>query len=120
MSMIPSLRSKKKVDQTIVKLWKHRAFMKFFILLASLITYTAYAYEVDEVSSGDTLESIATRNLDRVWMKYTNSAEYSKDIIKWNPQIQDWNNLKKNQVIYVDYPYTHFMTGSTWTPNLDL
>jgi hypothetical protein len=94
--------------------------MKFFILLVSLVTNIAYAYEVDKVSSGDTLESIATRNIDRVWMRYSDPAEYTKDIIKWNPQVQDWNNLKKNQIIYVDYPYTHFTTGSTWAPDLEV
>jgi hypothetical protein len=94
--------------------------MKFFILLISIVTNITSAYEVDKVSSGDTLESIATRNIDRVWMRYTGPAEYAKDIIKWNPHVQDWNNLKKNQTIYVDYPYTHFTTGSTWAPDLEV
>jgi hypothetical protein len=53
-------------------------------------------------------------------MRYTDPAEYSKDIIKWNPQVQDWNNLKTNQIIYVDYPYTHFTAGSTWAPALEV
>jgi hypothetical protein len=94
--------------------------MKILILLVSLITPTVYSYEVDKVSSGDTLEIIASRNLDRVWLRYVDPAEYSKDIVKWNPQIQDWNNLKKNQVIYVDYPYSPFTTGSTWAPDLQV
>ena len=89
------------------------------ILLTFLNLASATEYVTDAVLSGDTLESIAQRNLPSVKIKYNNDFQlFALDIKKWNPQIGDWNKLKKNQLVYVDYPYSSFLAGSTYTPLL--
>ena len=92
----------------------------FFIFFLLTFANLSFAYEVDKINVGDNLEKIATRNLGRVWMKYSDYKEYAKDIKKWNPKIVDWNNSPKNQIIYVDYPYDVYAAGTTWAPNLGL
>lgn len=87
----------------------------FFLLIFANLTF---AYEVDKINAGDNLEKIAKRNLGRVWMKYSDAKEYAKDIKKWNPKILDWNHPPKNQIIYVDYPYDIYVSGTNWAPAL--
>ena len=89
-------------------------------ILLLIFTNHSFAYEVDKINTGDNLEKIAKRNLGRVWTKYSDPKEYAKDIKKWNPNILDWNNPPKNQIIYVDYPYDIYAAGSTWAPTLGL
>ena len=57
----------------------------------------------------DSLEKIANRNFERVKIKYKNEAAYQADIIKWNPDISSWQEMKKNQIIYVEYPYGEYV-----------
>lgn len=95
--------------------------MKFILGIMLLIfTNHSFAYEVDKINTGDNLEKIAKRNLRRVWGKHSDPKEYAKDIRKWNPNIINWNNPPKNQIIYVDYPYDVYAAGTTWAPNLGL
>ncbi len=95
--------------------------MKLFFILLLLSVNIAHAYVSDKVINGDTIESIARRNIDRVRIKYGESyKKYEEDIKKWNPQITDWKHPPKNQLIYVDYPYDVYATGSTWTQSLGM
>lgn len=82
----------------------------FFIFIQSNI----YSYQVDQVSEGDTLDSIATRNHQKVIPRYENFEEYKQGILNWNPRVKDWNNLETGDYIFVDYPYDipKFMVGN--------
>jgi hypothetical protein len=81
----------------------------------------AFGQEVDLARKNDTLESISLRNILRVSHKYRNSVnDYQADLRKWNPTISDWSNFKENQLIYIDYPFDIYVSGSTWAPELGL
>lgn len=93
--------------------------MKSFLILFFFSVNIAYAYVSDKIGSGDTIETIAKRNIDRVRIKYGKRyKDYEEDIKKWNPKITDWKHPPENQLIYVDYPYNHYVQGSTYTPVL--
>jgi hypothetical protein len=94
--------------------------LKKILFVFFIFSYNfAHAYVTDKINSGDTLETIARRNIDKVRIKYgTRLNDYEKDLKKWNPLITDWENPPKNQLIYVDYPYAHYLQGSTWAPLL--
>lgn len=84
---------------------------KFFSLLVVLFLFVGcssnetYIYSKKE----DSLERIAERNFERVSLKYRSATDYQKDIIKWNPDIQVWHDMKKGQVIYIEYPYGEYV-----------
>lgn len=90
--------------------------MKYFFIfsIATCFTFSTYSYEVDQISEGDTLESIAKRNHYKVLPRYENFEEYTQGILNWNPRIKDWNNLEPGEYIFVDYPYDipKFMIGN--------
>lgn len=91
------------------------------MLFLLIVLPCGHAYEIDVIKSGDNLESIAKRNIHRVSIKYgKNYKDYAEDIKKWNPKITDWAHPSKDQQIYVDFPYDHYVSGSTWTPPLGL
>ncbi len=93
----------------------------FLICLFAIVSISAQAFEIDKIKSDDSIEKIAKRNLYRVQKKYGDDLlEYSKEIKKWNPQITNWIHPPKNQLIYVDYPYNAYLSGSTWTPQLPI
>lgn len=90
------------------------------VVIAFQILNPLFAYEVDQIKSGDDLEKIAKRNLDRVGIKYGEDLKiYAEDIKKWNPNITDWSNPPKNDQIYVDFPYAPHLSGSSWAPALE-
>lgn len=92
-----------------------------FIFALVFIGNYSQAYVVDNAKKGDTLETVAKRNIENVQTKYgSRIKDYEEDIKKWNPFISDWNHLSKNQKIYVDYPYDYYVSGSTWTPQLGI
>jgi hypothetical protein len=95
--------------------------MKLFLgaVLFIQILNPLFAYEVDQVKKGDNLESIAKRNLEKVNIKYAGDLKrYEEDLKKWNADVTDWNGLKKNDQVYVDYPYASHVSGATWAPPL--
>ncbi|MBC7539230.1 MAG: hypothetical protein H7281_10440, partial [Bacteriovorax sp.] len=52
-------------------------------------------------------------------LKYNNRlTDFQEDIKKWNPLISDWSQPPENQNIYIDYPYSSFLSGATWTSPL--
>lgn len=54
----------------------------------------------------DNLDTIAERYLPTVAQKYgTRIADYKLDLVKWNPQILNWRNIKVATPLYVDFPY---------------
>jgi hypothetical protein len=92
------------------------------VFLSLLFTLSAAisAAEIDVIQKDDNIESIAKRNIEGVQLKYNNRLQdYQNDIKKWNPRISDWQHPPLNQKIYVDYPYSHYLTSSTWTPDLN-
>lgn len=93
--------------------------MKFiYIFTLFCISNFVQAYVIDSTKKGDTIQSVAQRNFEKVQIKYSGIKDYEDDIKKWNPSIRDWNHLPKNQNLYVDYPYDHYVSGSTWAPIL--
>lgn len=96
-------------------------FCKLFIVTLVLFNVCyANAYDTYAIKEGDTGESIARRNIEKVRMKYGERYhEYEEDIKKWNPLIIDWKHPPRDQLIYVDYPYDHYLQGSSWVPLLE-
>ncbi|MDD4976290.1 MAG: LysM domain-containing protein [Bacteriovorax sp.] len=92
------------------------------ILLSIIVFFSlqsSHAYLVDHVRQGDTSESIAKRNMHQVWIKYgEHYKDYEEDIKKWNPKITDWKNPPNDELLYVDFPYDYYVSGSTWNPSL--
>lgn len=96
-------------------------FVTIFIFSSLLLTNPVCAYETDKIRKYDTIKSIAKRNIDRVRIKYgKNYKEYEKDIEEWNSKITDWQHPPVDQLIYVDYPYDHFLQGSRLVPSLGM
>lgn len=98
--------------------WDLKIVVLFFFMLFSLM---GHAREIDKVNAGDTIETIAKRNLPRVWSTIGNDLRaYENEIKKWNPNIKDWKNPPVNQLIYVTYPYDSYASGSSWAPLLPM
>lgn len=65
----------------------------------------------------DSLDAIAHRNFKRVKNKYRNEEAYKKDLIKWNADITSWQNMDKNKIIYVEYPYGEYVGSDGIAPD---
>lgn len=94
---------------------------KLLTLIVFIFSFECVAREIDKVNKGDTIETIAQRNLPRVWTTHGRDViRYAEDIKKWNANIKDWKKPPANQLIYVTYPYDSFVSGSSWAPALGL
>ncbi|MCK6594214.1 MAG: LysM peptidoglycan-binding domain-containing protein, partial [Bacteriovoracaceae bacterium] len=90
-----------------------------FLLILFFFSFGVIAREIDKVNKGDTIETIAKRNLPLVRVSHGKDVVgYAEDIKKWNPNIKDWKNPPTNQLLYVNYPYPEYITNSTWAPLL--
>ncbi len=81
------------------------SFLFVLFLFVGCSSNETYIYSKRE----DSLEKIAKRNFERVQIKYKNEAAYQADIIKWNPDIEVWQEMKKGQIIYIEYPYGEYV-----------
>lgn len=88
------------------------SFLVMLFLFVGCSSNETYIYSKRE----DSLEKIAKRNFERVKIKYRDEAAYQADIIKWNPDIQVWQDMKKGQVIYIEYPYAEYV-GQGYMPD---
>jgi hypothetical protein len=88
--------------------------MKYILALILLISSTyIYAQTVDETTIFDSLDKLAKRNIQEHYVKYKSDLEaFKKDIIKWNPNIKDWNHLSSGTLIYTSYPYPTYVAQS--------
>jgi hypothetical protein len=88
--------------------------MKYFLaFLLVTLSSTTIAQTVDETTIFDTLDKLAKRNIQEHFVKYKTDLEaFKKDIIKWNPNIKDWNNLSSGTLIYTSYPYPTYVAHS--------
>jgi hypothetical protein len=96
--------------------------MKMIFYIASLVTLSlsnAFASgDTDTIRIDDTLESIAKRNAKTHIRFKKNIEDYQDKIKQWNPTITDWTHPPHNQLLYVDYPYNPWLTGSHWAAPL--
>lgn len=96
--------------------------MKICYCLALILLFNFNSSEAsgdtDAIRYDDTIESIAIRNaINHIRFK-KNLDEYQQKIKQWNPAITDWSHPPHNQLIYVDYPYNPWLTGSQWAAPL--
>ena len=96
--------------------------MKLIYCLAFILTlnsnFAMASGDTDAIRFDDNLESIAIRNAKNHIRFKKNLDDYQQKIREWNPAIKDWSHPPHNQLIYVDYPYNPWLTGSQWAAPL--
>jgi len=90
-----------------------------YLLLSSIHTSSAesFSYDIGYSKTGDTLETIAERYLPSVNIQYSDRIEdYKNDLLKWNPNVKDWEHIPKQTPFYVSYPYSPFVSHDMAPP----
>ena len=84
-------------------------------LVAAEVPQTA----VYMIKKKESLDSVATKLLARYKTTYGKRIEdFKKDLMTWNPQINNWNEIPMFSNIYVEYPYPAYISHP-WAEKLD-
>lgn len=83
---------------------------KLLLFLAiNSVLGTALAEDVVLSRKHDNLESVAQRYFEKIKYKYHSIEEYKNELRKWNTDITNWDDLPKDQILYVYYPYSSYI-----------
>lgn len=76
-----------------------------FSLTSEKISATEAIFHIQYSQEYDTLDDIAFRYFPLVKNRYKNQISfYKKDLIRWNPHVNNWKNLTGRRAIFVDTP----------------
>lgn len=84
-----------------------------FIFITSVESFaqTDGTQTVYMIKEKDSLESVTRNLLPRYKIKYGNNIEdFKKDLIEWNPQISNWQEIPLYSNIYIEFPYPAYIS----------
>ena len=85
----------------------------FFIVSVDVFAQSQEFPTVYMIKEKDSLESLSKRLLPRYKIKYGNNIEdFKKDLMKWNPQINNWDAIPLLSNIYIEFPYPAYISVS--------